>query len=389
MNLSTPKIRQLIGRSRYLANVRYNSIGNKIAMSRVSTLLLLGVGVFACSLFLLLRNDATSDTRVIDELEHSRLASGRIRRNLRSLTQPERDRFFTALNTMKTTSTPLGQARYGPGFLSYDNLVMNHMNSTWRSPVRNFTKDGHGFLLYHRLMTWEFEVILNLIDPAIDAIPYWDHDAKGANSYDDTMWSDEWFGGRADGVARMHRFPNWTIARPYNELTKFNKHGFLRFSTGHPFYNDEHLIRITPPYIPHWNHTHCLSFRKFELMHECFMFQHINIHMFVAGFNAELSGDYLDLLAAPNDPVFFVHHANVERLFVAWQTCSHASVGSDTYGYPLLGAQDQGLDDIVTPRTPFYMQSSLDRPVTNRQALTIRLPYAYDVIPPCASDLDI
>ena len=83
-----------------------------------------------------------------------------------------------------------------------------------------------------------------------------------------------------------------------------------------------------------------------------------------------------------------MHHSNVERLFTAWQRRWNGNSGdaypivdNSAYGYPLLGEPGQGLYDVVTPRTPFYIKQDPMRPITNEIALTASLPYTYDVFP--------
>ena len=65
-------------------------------------------------------------------------------------------------------------------------------------------------------------------------------------------------------------------------------------------------------------------------------------------------GDFADAWTSPNDPIFFVHHANVDRNLMAWQR-RHSS-GAPTYGFPSVrGPLPPGhaLGDVIAPADPF------------------------------------
>lgn len=53
----------------------------------------------------------------------------RIRRELRALSEEERERVFAAMNVMKQTSSLKGQKMFGPQFISYDDLVAQHLKA--------------------------------------------------------------------------------------------------------------------------------------------------------------------------------------------------------------------------------------------------------------------
>ena len=99
-------------------------------------------------------------------------------------------------------------------------------------------------------------------------------------------------------------------------------------------------------------------------------------------------GDFADAWTSPSDPIFFAHHANVDRNFVAWQT-KHAR-HAPTYGFPRArGALPPGhaLADVVAPADPFVASSLVpgagDALVTNELLLALTdpgatPPYIYD-----------
>ena len=341
-------------------------------------LIMLGSGCIGISLWL---TDAPPTNGTGADICGSKLQPGRIRRNMNRLSTEERNRFMEALWIMKSTSTEKGRARFGPVFSSYDDIVSEHMNATWDQVPFNFLKHGFGFIPYHRLITLRIESILNAIDPRIHALPYWDHDEY--QSIHDPIWTDEWFGGRSDGYATMARFPNWTIARPWSSLS--NSYGFLRLNAYHDVYGDPRLLRMKTNYETALDHRACLRIDSFRDFHECLMLEHLRVHMLVGGESNNYSaitrvvGDYNDRLSAPNDPIFVVHHSNVERFIVAWQRRYNST--NCYYDFPPIAFRDQARDDVVTPRTPFFLKRDCNNPVTNGMAFCMQLPYVYDELP--------
>ena len=65
-------------------------------------------------------------------------------------------------------------------------------------------------------------------------------------------------------------------------------------------------------------------------------------------------GDFADAWTSPNDPIFFPHHANVDRNLMAWQ--SRHGHSAPTYGFPTVRgplAPGHALHDVIAPADPF------------------------------------
>jgi len=76
-----------------------------------------------------------------------------------------------------------------------------------------------------------------------------------------------------------------------------------------------------------------------------------------AGAPSSTYGDFADAWTSPNDPIFFPHHANVDRNLMLWQKKHHSK--SPTYGFPAmhgpfpLGGLGHALHDVIAPCSPF------------------------------------
>jgi tyrosinase len=90
---------------------------------------------------------------------------------------------------------------------------------------------------------------------------------------------------------------------------------------------------------------------------------HNNVHLWVGG--------DMGLSSSPNDPVFFLHHCNIDRLWASWQE-RHAVPGytPDMTAPPTL--QFHRADD------PLY--SIFEEQVTSRDMLAYRTHYQYDAL---------
>jgi tyrosinase len=98
---------------------------------------------------------------------------------------------------------------------------------------------------------------------------------------------------------------------------------------------------------------------------------HNGVHLWVGGLEGERQGT-MDLNTSLNDPVFWLHHANIDRIWQAWIE-EHGEVYEPTGGWP---ARDQNLNQ---PMIPF---DEVGEDVTPRSMLDIdRLGYGYDELP--------
>lgn len=76
-------------------------------------------------------------------------ASVRVRREIRSLPEAERQAVFAALTVMKTTSQADGEARFGADFVNYDTFVVKHAHCATH-PRCDQGHYGPAFTTYHR-----------------------------------------------------------------------------------------------------------------------------------------------------------------------------------------------------------------------------------------------
>ena len=235
----------------------------------------------------------------------------RVRRSIFSLSNTQMQGLTSALDTVKGNGT-------------YDSFVRRHfeaMTAAHRNPF---------FLPWHRKFLEEIEAELLAVDSSIGALPYWPWEQ---NSGQGSLWNAGSFGpdGDPDADDRVLEgpFQNWT-ALIYNvatdQLEPRATVGLVRRlgrgSTGNlPTAGDVASLNGNSVYdVSPWNTT-VNSFRN-----RCEGFggsgMHNRVHSWVGG--------DMQVGTSPNDPIFFLHHANIDRIWWNWQQ-TH---GIDNYDGP-------------------------------------------------------
>lgn len=236
----------------------------------------------------------------------------RVRRSIFSLSAGEIQDLTSAFNALKNAG-------------AYDGFVSRHFDAM------RVAHNGSLFLPWHRKFLEELETALLGINPSVGALPYWPWD-QGSGS----LWTDAQFGPDGD-PAQNNRvlsgpFANWT-ALVLNAGT-----GQLepRATVG--------LVRElgSPGGLPSASQVQAaLSESAYGDVRPALEQAplHNSVHLWVGG----------DMRAgtSPNDPIFFLHHCNVDRLWWQWQL----SNGIDDYEGPT--GPMQFLQGSVTPAQVF------------------------------------
>jgi hypothetical protein len=74
---------------------------------------------------------------------------------------------------------------------------------------------------------------------------------------------------------------------------------------------------------------------------------------FYPGQKAPIYGDFADAWTSPNDPIFFFHHANVDRSLMTWQQTHQDQAPHYSFPSASVPCQGHGLNDIIAPEVPF------------------------------------
>ncbi|RSS39477.1 tyrosinase MelC2 [Streptomyces sp. WAC08241] len=225
-----------------------------------------------------------------------------VRKNQATLTADEKRRFVDALLELKRSGR-------------YDAFVTTH-NAFIMGDTDDGDRVGHrspSFLPWHRRFLLEFEAALKSVDATV-TLPYWDWTADRTSR--SSLWAPDFLGGT--GRARDGQVTDGPFARSGNRWTvtvRVDGRDFLRRDLGAGGRQlptraevDSVLAMETYDTAP-WNsasdgfRNHLEGWRGVNL--------HNRVHVWVGGQMA--TG------VSPNDPVFWLHHAFVDKLWADWQ----------------------------------------------------------------------
>lgn len=278
-----------------------------------------------------------------------------IRKNVYTLSDQQLQDFKDALNAAKADG-------------SYDDFIVRHHGAMMTptllpgemggSSFRNVAHRGPAFLPWHRYFCRELELVLQAKKPSV-TLPYWDWIADAANPAGAALWNTNpaqriYIGGDGTGpggVVNTGPFANWTaLIEDINGNLVPRPGGLLRdlggSTPGGPAFPtaaqvtdavQNFTVYDTSP----WRTASTGSFRNrlegwlASGPGESSSQLHNRVHIWVGG--------DMGPGTSPNDPVFFLHHCNVDRIWAQWQ---HAHPGS-AYAPATGGPPGHNLNDVM------------------------------------------
>ncbi|CAL9348004.1 tyrosinase family protein [Streptomyces sp. enrichment culture] len=255
-----------------------------------------------------------------------------VRRNHLDLSREERRRFVAAVKEIKRR-----------GY--YDELVRIHIriNSTDYIDKDTGKRVGHinpGFFPWHRQYLLLFERALRRVDPRV-TLPYWDWTTD--HGADSPLWEEEFMGG--DGRPGDRRVMTGPFARDNGWVLR---NSVVPVGDEHPSLNGHYtqddrdfLVRELGSLIPElptpeeladtmaltvydcppWNYTSGSeapyeSFRNHLEGYAKFPWEaHLGkLH----GAGHTWVGGHMLYIGSPNDPVFFLHHCFIDKIWADW-----------------------------------------------------------------------
>ncbi|MFJ8588320.1 tyrosinase family protein [Streptomyces sp. NPDC093595] len=224
-----------------------------------------------------------------------------VRKNQAQLTATEKKRFVDALLELKRSGR-------------YDTFVSTH-NDFIMSDTDSGDRVGHrspSFLPWHRKFLLQFEQALQAVDPSV-ALPYWDWTTDRTPRA--SLWAPDFMGGTGrsrDGQVTDGPFAasggRWRIT------VRVDGRDYLRRALGGgrelPTRAEVDSVLAMETYdMAPWNsasdgfRNHLEGWRGVNL--------HNRVHVWVGG--------HMATGASPNDPVFWMHHAFIDKLWADWQ----------------------------------------------------------------------
>ncbi len=264
----------------------------------------------------------------------------RYRKSAVELKDQERGQFIDAIKELKKTmvSTRDGKCKIS----RYDQFVAIHLGVTARFKgsitVGNRIGDGAhrdaAFCAWHREFIWRFERALQKVDQAV-SLPYWDwtrHEEtenvlfqnnfmgpngdpnrKGQLQSGPFAETNEWFvdkrlhirelGSREENLDPLAPQQNFGTAliRKLQSFEQLASSGNIRFALRQETYREFRPALEVGPRLHNFGHNWV--------------------------------GGSMAMMSSPQDPIFFLHHANVDRLWALWQDDGHECYPFQGRGY--------------------------------------------------------
>jgi len=288
------------------------------------------------------------------------------------------------------TTTDFGIGGPSASVSTYDLFVIWHhrtmmtLTPPGNAAGRNAAHRGPIFLPWHRVMLMLLERNLQRVlgDPTF-GLPYWDWGADGdrtpANQQTSKVWAANCMGGSGTPVTTgpfqfkasdPTSFRVRIVSNAFGQLTAVNR-GLQRafatsgVSTLPTSQNVRSALPLTPYDAPQWDAGSAGFRNRVEGWSggQGAPWLHNRVHVWVGG---DMSPG-----TSPNDPVFFLNHCNVDRIWESWMT-AHGR----TY-LPLMSAgttlRGHRIDDPIA--------SPLGATTTPRDVLDVRSIYGYDTLP--------
>jgi pyrrolidone-carboxylate peptidase len=260
-----------------------------------------------------------------------------IRKNLYALTDAQLQDLKDALNEVKADG-------------SYDTFIERHHHSMMEATpmgaepsnpdIRNTAHRGPAFLPWHRYFCREMELLLQTKRPNV-TLPYWDWAADSADPLGAPIWNTDpayriYVGGDGTGIGgevTTGPFAHWAarietgggafVNRPGGVIRELGDFvGFPPADIGTPVFPTtvqvDDVVTGFPVYdTAPWRSSSAGSFRNrlegwvSTILGESGVHLHNRIHIWVGG--------DMGPGTSPNDPVFYLHHCNVDRIWALWQ----------------------------------------------------------------------
>jgi tyrosinase len=206
------------------------------------------------------------------------MAVATVRKNQATWTTQDWQTFIAAIDAMHGTSASVPAYR---AFVQVHVAAMSMGGMAWGvHTMPQMGMVGRNFLAWHRRFLWQFEQRLQKENPNL-AIPYWDWIADPA------------IPAPLDDAATLRR---WSVLRSWTP-------------------------RDMPTRAEVDNVTAATSFARFQRRLE--LGPHVDVHVAVGG---EDGSGTMNSASSPADPIFWLHHANIDRLWAKWQT-DHPNAG--------------------------------------------------------------
>jgi len=255
------------------------------------------------------------------------------RKNARDFLTDERSRFCNALLTLKQTTEP------GHVLNKYDEFVALHWGVVNR--VLNGVSIGDGghrapgFLPWHREYLNRFEKAVQSVDSTL-SIPYWDWSSGDSQDTTD-IFTDDFIGPAGDSLNGNRITSGYFIENDWPIHPELDQLGWgLGLRRSNDLLTPQKLTELES--IGDRAQDAVNGDNDFATFLSELEGAHNSVHVWV--------NFHMVAMTSPNDPIFFLHHANIDRLWSKWQ---ETHPGAENFNPDNSGQYGHRIDDGMWP----------------------------------------
>ncbi|KAI8865748.1 Di-copper centre-containing protein [Ramicandelaber brevisporus] len=205
-------------------------------------------------------------------------SSNYLRKEVREMTMSEMWNYLVALSTLKST----GQ---------YDAFAARHAAN-----LRNVHNHAQ-FLPWHRFFIWDFERLLRTVNRDI-ALPYWDWTKDSQDASSSLLLTGFLFG--SDGNPDNNRCVDDSVFGVWKMRTSSAPCLQRKYDKSQYMWNNLNVLASMQAFPTYAEYNHGIEISA-----------HGTAHLYLGG---DMSMDW-----SPNDPMFWLHHAQLDRMWAIWQ----------------------------------------------------------------------
>lgn len=276
----------------------------------------------------------------------------KVRKNAASLTSNEINKFVNAVKALKNQMTT---GSNGTRISIYDQFVATHLGAFdvagRLAPDGNtFVNPGHtgaAFLPWHREFLYQFEQILQVVDPSV-TVPYWDFTDR--SSTQNIIFQDKFMGPNGNAAAgSVVQSGFFSAANGWLQRKDLSGKTWTGISDGtQPIARKFRGFENLPTTAQVDDTLSKTTYKDFSSSLE--RVTHNSSHLWVGGSVANVA-------TSPNDPIFWMLHANVDRIWAQWQQDGHWG----NAWYPASGQRyGHNLNDVMWPWDRGQMSAAAD-----------------------------
>ncbi|RKP09565.1 hypothetical protein THASP1DRAFT_28640 [Thamnocephalis sphaerospora] len=225
------------------------------------------------------------------------------RREIRDLSDAERSRFFNAVRRLQVRPQSNQPSTFD---------VISYYHNGWSA----YTHSVPPFLAYHRLLIDWFEKELQSVDASV-TLPYWDWSLDAQAPELSPILSPTWFGTNGKGSEHCLQDSFYSDFRPYYRDTNQPSCLTRIYDGGNrikAFWSPEMITDMV---------NNSPNFETFRLWIEGA--PHGLVHNGLGG--------VVSTMYSSNDPVFYMHHAMIDKIWYDWQKVDPVQRIYQYYGY--------------------------------------------------------